>query len=224
MCRCLGNRVSDTRVRRVLARTVNSVCRNGCGIWGQWAPFITMRGDGRQSCHMGACVPSCAAIRAQQAKHLARAVLANALLELGTLPHTGPSGYVGCYTDSRVTPLMTIIGTTDDMTNQLCRTLAARAGWAYFGLQKGTSCFGSNSSTAFAKLGTSTNCTKGCAGRLAEGCGGDASNDANDVFVTAGGRCAGCKLFCLSCMHGPTFGPAKAATQGGGCVVVFSGR
>lgn len=87
---------------------------------------------------------------------------------------------MGCFADDKVSRTMTRILEKSILTYQQCRLAAAAGGWAYFGQQSGTQCYGSNS-TEFARLGSSDSCTMGCSGRASQGCGG---NSSNAVFLT----------------------------------------
>eukprot|EP00903_Cladosiphon_okamuranus_P008213 g7906.t1 len=74
----------------------------------------------------------------------------------------------GCYTDKRNDRIMTLEEKRNDMTSQVCAGMCA--GSPAFATQNGNECW--CGSTGYARHGTSTGCTKACAGDAAEICGG----------------------------------------------------
>ena len=77
-----------------------------------------------------------------------------------------------------------LAGYGGDMTLPYCRMLASSWGFAYYAVQFGGACFGSNDLERAARLGPSSSCNMGCTGRPSdlEECGGAW---ANSIYLTA---------------------------------------
>lgn len=83
---------------------------------------------------------------------------------------TSPPVYLGCFTDcgKAVPQLLSMDG---PMTPQLCAELAAERSLAYFGLQNGEECWGSNDYSRAVIQGASEQCTTPCSGDNEQTCG-----------------------------------------------------
>jgi hypothetical protein len=94
----------------------------------------------------------------------------------GSHIHAGTGySYVSCYMDNATRLLPDNIYTSSALTLNMCYSVAAQKGYAYFGLQNSFYCYAGNSLQQATSLGPGV-CDKTCGGDVSQTCGGATAN------------------------------------------------